>query len=702
MDLTKGSYGYAGQILKIDLTDGTIEKIPTSTYSDKFIGGRAMGAAIYWDLVPPEISALDPANCLIWTCGPSCGVLGAGPSRVAVSTKAPGNIPDSYSVSTTGAGHWGAELRFAGYDGLIVTGKAETPVYIHITDDDVVIRPADRLWGKGTRATDNELKRLWGVETRICQIGPAGERLNRYAAILTDFSHATGQGGFGAVMGSKNLKAIAVHGTGGIKVAEPEKLLDLFYNKVLLEGPNTTNNFTQATGAPWQGHALWPANEELKKQYRYGQSIEERWNPDGYLGNLVDMKEDFEAGVATYKFGGCWSCPGGCHFSARYDDINIPTTPMNLCHQAHQLKPQHFGANKKLWSAADYLWSALAIDYGMSIDVFGVANEWVNDLMAAGCLTEEDFGLDYEWDLRDPEIWLDTKFVADVIHNVCYKKGSEKFNKIADGPNVALKWFAENDERAVPIYQKFVTMPYFNSTDGKGKPNTGEPLYAIAAFTDTRYGHHQAWYKMKSSGMKLNIMDPEEKNARIKAGCEYYSKRLFGVDDAWGLYKENKDNHYTDVALPVIFTQNATIEMDSMSLCGWAGWPVYTSAWSEDGVGSGGIAVETYNAIMGTKYYMEELNERWGVAFTLSRAIHAREGRRLEHDVDVVNNPIVSPMIDQYGGGCEEFVEGVKAYYEARGWDSETGIPRKSTLEAMGLGYVAEEMVSKYDMTIMD
>lgn len=697
-----GSYGYAGQILKINLTDGSIEKISTSTYSDMFIGGRAMAAAIYWDEVPPEIGAFDPENALIFCCGPSCGVLGPGPSRVNVSTKSPATTPEAYSTSTTGAGHWGAELRFAGYDGLIVKGRSEHPVYIHITDDDVVIRPADQLWGKTTRDTDNEIKRLWGPETRVSLIGPAGENLNLYASILTDFSHATGQGGFGAVMGSKNLKAIAVHGTGGIKVADPQKVLDLFYNKVLLEGPNPNSGITEAISLPWQTHELWPADEDWVKMYREGTSLEERWDPDSYLGDLVLMKDDVTAGKATYKFGGCWSCPGGCHFSARYDDINYPTTPMNLCHQAHQLKPQHFSKNEKLWGAADYLWSALCIDYGMSVDIFGVVNEWVNDLMAAGCLTEEDFGLNYEWSITDPDIWLNEQFIRDVVRNVCYRGGSEKFQHIADGPNKCLEWFAANDERAVPVFNKFVTQPYYNSADGKSNPNTGDPCTALCMFTDYKFMHHPPVSKIKGGGLHLNMMDPDEKRERLNAGVTYFSNRLFGEDDAFGFYTPNEQNTYTGKAAPVIFLQDAEIEMDSMSLCGWAGWPIYASAWSEDGVGGGGIGTELYNAITGENYYFEDQIARYGISWTLMRAIHAREGRRKEHDLAVTTNPVIVPMLNRYAGGVDGFIAGITEYYEARGWDPETGIPRRSTLESLGLGYVADQLVNNYGIDILD
>lgn len=250
MNLTKGTYGYAGEILKINLTDSTIERIPTNEYSDTFIGGRSMGAALYWDTVPPECGALDPENAVIWACGPACGVLGPSPSRVAICTKCPNTIPESYSVTSTGAGHWGAELRFSGFDALIVTGKAPEPVYITIFDDDVQIRPAKRLWGMRVRDCDNEIKRLWGVQTRVSQIGPAGENMLRNAAILTDFSHATGNGGYGAVLGSKNLKAVAVHGTGGIKVKDPKRVIELFHNKVYLEGPNGCGVITQALALP--------------------------------------------------------------------------------------------------------------------------------------------------------------------------------------------------------------------------------------------------------------------------------------------------------------------------------------------------------------------------------------------------------------------------------------------------------------------
>lgn len=703
MDLSKGTYGYAGTILKINLTDGTIERIPTNKYSEKFIGGRSMGAAIYWDEVPPECGALDPENAIIWTCGPACGVLGPSPSRVAVSTKSPATVPESYSVTSTGAGHWGAELRFSGFDGLIVTGKSPEPVYITIFDDDVQIRPAKRLWGMRTRNCDNELKRLWGVQTRVCQIGPAGELLDRNAAILTDFSHATGNGGFGAVMGSKNLKAVAVHGTGGIKVKDPKRVIELFHNKVYLEGPNGCGVITQALGAPWKAHELWPADPEYVKTYTYGTSLESRWDPDSDLGQKVEMIDDAKSGECTYKFGGCWSCPMGCHFSARYTDIDIPTMPMNLCHQAHTFKAQKFALKRKLWGRAEYLWNGLCTDLGMTVDVFGTSNEWGNDLFAAGVLTAEDANLSFEWDPADPEIWLDEQFIREFLYNVCYHKGSERFNHLTDGPAVGLKWYAEQDERARPIWLARCHVPYYYANDGHSAAGGNNPIASMSTATDVKFPHHDAWMRLSGNTHHFNMMPAEEKAALNKKGITYISQRFFGEDDAFGAYVEPENNTYTGKGLPAKFLQNETMTMDSFSMCAWGGWPLYASAWTEDGIGDGGIACEIYNAIMGTDYYYEDFNELWNPAWSVSRAIQVREGKRKEHELALLENgPFVEQNVAPFVDGVDGFKAGIEEYYAVRGFDPATGIPTRSSLEEMGLGYVADELENKYGIPLID
>ena len=707
MDVKKGSYGYAGTILKINLTDNTIERIPTDKYV-KFIGGVAMGTAIYWDEVPPECDALDPENAIIWTCGPGCGVLGAGPSRVGITTKAFNTTPQAYSATATGAGHWGAELRFSGFDGLIVKGAAKTPVYITIFDDDVQIRPADQLWGKKTRDCDNEIKRLWGVSARVAQIGPAGENLHGNAIIMTDFSHATGNGGFGAVMGSKKLKAVVVHGTGGIKVADPKRVIELFHNKVLLEGPNPNGAIQRAVnGATSKTSTIFtPASDEFKKMMSAitPHTLEDVYNLDSDINQRANMLEDMKEGHMTFKFGGCWSCPGGCHFSARFDDINIPTTPMNLCHQAHVFKPQRNSLEDKFWGRADYLFSCLCDDYGMTVDIFGSSASMLYSLLEENVLTAEDFGINREWDVHDPEAWLDEQLIRELVYNVCYRKGSERFNSIALGPNKCLEYLIENGTEeqkagARKVYDKHIPMKYYYANDAMTWANGGKPLKALSNWTMYKFAHHGSDMKL-GGGLHTFTADSSD---RLKAGDNYYSNRLFGKDDAWKNFVKDEDNSFTGIAEPVIFLQNMTLEGDSFSSCGWAGWPLFASQWTEDGVGSAGVSSEMYNAITGNNYYFEEQNERWGVAWTLARCIHAREGRRKEHDLSVLEDEAYSKRyIDAYPGGREGYKQGIEEYYEARGWDPETGIPRRSTLEKMGLKNVADEMEQKYGIKLAE
>ncbi|MBN1665416.1 MAG: hypothetical protein JW943_17605 [Deltaproteobacteria bacterium] len=218
-------FGYAGTILRVNLTTGRIDKIPTAQYADRFIGGRGMAAKIYWDLVPPDVDALDPRNCLIFVTGPVAGFAGLSGSRWQVCAKSPSTHPQYFSYSNLG-GHWGAQLKFAGYDGLICEGAADKPVYIEINDGDVMIHDASRLWQKTAAEVIQAVKIDLGRHFRVVATGPSGDHQVAFAGLTAD-GDACGSSGMGAVMGSKKLKAIAVHGGGRIEAARPEKLSEL-------------------------------------------------------------------------------------------------------------------------------------------------------------------------------------------------------------------------------------------------------------------------------------------------------------------------------------------------------------------------------------------------------------------------------------------------------------------------------------------
>ena len=200
--------GYAGKILQVDLSTGVISHLSTLAYSDRFLGGRGIAAKLYWDSVKPEVGAFDPENHLILVTGPLAGFRGLAGSRWQVCGKTPATIPQHFSYCNLG-GNWGVELKFAGYDGLVISGKAEKPVYILIQDNSIEIREASHLWGQGAIQTRNSLKEELGQSARVLTIGPAGENRVVFANLLAD-EDSSGSGGLGAVCGSKNLKAVVV------------------------------------------------------------------------------------------------------------------------------------------------------------------------------------------------------------------------------------------------------------------------------------------------------------------------------------------------------------------------------------------------------------------------------------------------------------------------------------------------------------
>ena len=227
-------FGYAGKILRVNLSSQSVTVSPTADYSDRFLGGRGIAAKIYWDEVPPDTEAFGPDNRLIFVTGPLAGFPSLSGSVWQICGKSPRTvttIPEFFSYAHS-VGSWGAQLKFAGYDGIVIQGKSDKPVYLLIQNDMVEIRDASSLWGRGAIEVREILKAELGRAVRVAATGPAGDNMAVMATVLAD-DDASASSGFGAVMGSKKLKAIAVRGTGKVNAAEPEKLREL--RKYLIE-----------------------------------------------------------------------------------------------------------------------------------------------------------------------------------------------------------------------------------------------------------------------------------------------------------------------------------------------------------------------------------------------------------------------------------------------------------------------------------
>ena len=225
------SYGYNGRILRVDLGKKSIsEEQPQETLYRKYMGGSAL--ALYYLLkeLKPGTDPLGPDNMLVFMSNVVSGVPGPGLTRFTIAARSP--LTGAFGEAEAG-GFWGPELKLAGFDGIIFTGRSETPVYLWIKDGKCEIRDASKLWGRDTGEVQQLIREELGDKRiRVAQCGQAGENRVPYACVVNDLKHVSGRTGMGAVMGAKNLRAVAVRGTGKISTAHPEKVRDIIRHAV--------------------------------------------------------------------------------------------------------------------------------------------------------------------------------------------------------------------------------------------------------------------------------------------------------------------------------------------------------------------------------------------------------------------------------------------------------------------------------------
>ena len=288
---------YTSHLLRVNLSRGTaeVETIPAET-CELLVGGRGFGISYLYREQPPNVDPFGEENRLIFVAGPLAGTQAQSVSRWMVVTKSP--LTGAYARSVAGA-DFGAWLRFAGYEALLVEGKAEKPVYLHVTSDGCTIHKADELWGTDTRKAQDLLRQRHGENTRVACIGPAGERLVRYAAIVSGRRTAS-RGGVGTVMGSKNLKAVAITADRTARLHNPDLFKELAKEQNRLFrasekfaqhrewGTTETQNVTNTLG-------IYPT-----RNFRYGQQK----NGEKIYG------EEYRK-LRTGDFG-CYNCSARC------------------------------------------------------------------------------------------------------------------------------------------------------------------------------------------------------------------------------------------------------------------------------------------------------------------------------------------------------------------------------------------------------
>ena len=300
-------FGWTGRTVIVDLgKDAVTETRTRKAFAEIFIGGRGLGCRLMEEFSGPEVEPLGPDNPLIFTTGPLTGTAAPMSGHFAVTCRSP---LTSTIFSSNAGGYFGAELKFAGIDALVLKGKAEKPVYLNIYDEDVQLLDAEHLWGKST----SETKALLENKGKVACIGKAGERLVNMANIINDSIYSTGRGGHGAVAGSKNLKAIVVKGTNRVPVADPEAFEeDIEKVKKLLVANPPASKGLQKYGSSVISDLLdytgtLPARNFSERRFK---------GADKLSGEMINKKYRVQQQP-------CYACPVGCRRTAE-DGSPIP------------------------------------------------------------------------------------------------------------------------------------------------------------------------------------------------------------------------------------------------------------------------------------------------------------------------------------------------------------------------------------------
>jgi aldehyde:ferredoxin oxidoreductase len=292
--------GYKGKILRVNLTDSKVSFEPLKeNYTKKFLGGSGIAAKILFDELDPHADPLSPENKLVLMTGPLTGTLAPGCGRFVIASKSP--LTGIWGEAGS-AGYWGPELKFAGYDGIIVDGRSENPTYLWINNENVELKDAKHLWGKDTIETERILKsELKEPKARILTIGPSGEKLAKIACIVTEGGVA-GRCGLGAVMGSKNLKAIAVRGDGRIEVADETSFHDLVeeISSIIEKNPRTKSLRSYGSAGSMEG------NEAV------GDVPIKNWMVDSWPEGAKKLSGQHMAKTILKRPITCFACPIAC------------------------------------------------------------------------------------------------------------------------------------------------------------------------------------------------------------------------------------------------------------------------------------------------------------------------------------------------------------------------------------------------------
>ncbi len=621
-------------ILKLDLTTGTQEiySIPAEWERD-YIGGSALAARLLYDELHPGVAALSPEAPLLFITGPLTGTAGPAVGRFVVCGRSPAT--GLWTESHCG-GFWGTELRKAGYDGLWITGKAQEPAYLWIHDDQIEVRDAAHLWGMETATAQATLIQALGSKPkpRVAVIGPAGESQIPFALILADHGRVAGRTGMGAVMGSKNLKAVAVCGSSKIPiVAQNFPELRSAANRDLKD-----DNFTSAA------HELGTA--AVADYADYLGEMPKKYFQAGTFDGVAKVSGSTMAETILTGTSACHACVIACgRVVALPETFGVLVTSSKFLEMPdkdpkglprEQKGPEYetivgFGPNLLIDDLPFIVRMGELCDrYGMDVITLSGTLGLAFTLYEQGIINPEDTGgLELNWG--------DTQIVETLVHQTARREGFGA--ALAEGSRALGRRFgAEN--QAVQV--NGLELAYHDPRGASG-------MALVYATSPRGACHNQSDYFLP------DIFGQDEPSL----GLEYFGRHAGAEKSA-----------------NVAIHQNWRTVFNALVMCIFANVP------PED-------ILDLLNAATGDSRTLEELLRVGERAWNLKRLVNRRLGLVGAHDI--LPAPLRIPYAEGGAAGYEiPFEAMLQAYYHARGWDSETGMPTREKLDELGIGKLGD------------
>ena len=648
-------YGWAGKTLNINLTTGKISTTPWNDAARLYLGGRGGNAKLFFDHSKPNQRPYDPDAPLIFGAGALAGTGLIGASRTEVTAVSPAKTK-THSYGNVGmGGSWAPELKFAGYDNIVIKGRAEKPVYIFIYNDDVEIKDASGIWGKGTFATEGLIREeLNDEDIHVMSIGPAGENLAVQSTIEQGYRSGTP---LGAAMGAKKLKSVAVRGTKPVKVYDPEKILE--YNQKLVE---TVIERRKSLG-------LGIPRSEGKDAYLQGFLVGDAGVVGDYESHAwrerPDIKKAYEESYLEeyfYKNTGCFGCPFPCQ-----PLFNLPN--IGVC--IWRCYPTYWPW--KIWLTdlkVSFEATRMMTDLGMDSREIATIVSWLMHLYHDGKITASNLdGIPFE--RGSPEALFET------IRKVAFRDGFGRV--LADGP-LALAEKLGPDAKAYLIHSHGLTMRTF---EFRTEPGTalGEAIASRGNSLRATTYHIVIWDKPPREGYQG--IPPEARDEKYA-----WAKKMFGTE------KAIMATEYEGKPRSLIYEMNGAAISDSLGYCTSMVRPRRSGApGSMVGDLSYAFAAKRFTAATGVPLDEAGLFKIGERICNLERAIVVRDGRTRTTDnlpdfffrVPVPDGPQKGRKLDR-----KKFEEMKDEYYRLRGWDVKTGLPKRRTLEEMGMKDVAD------------